>query len=84
MNKIRIGKTYIFEPATFDRLDRNANTPDSGTLVRTIKSPHGTPPFGTMGHCYVETLEGQFVGLVQLASLKEIAHVPKTGAKAHA
>jgi hypothetical protein len=31
--------------------------------------PFGCPANGTMGMCYVQTLEGEFIGLVGLASL---------------
>jgi hypothetical protein len=34
-----------------------------------VCTPYGCPPPNTMGHCFVETLEGKFIGLVSTASL---------------
>ena len=70
-SKVRIGRLYVFRPAAFDRLYPHAGTPAIGAVVRAIKSPPGCPPFGNMGHCYVASPSGHFMGLVQLASLTE-------------
>ena len=69
---IRAGKTYRFEAAGMDRYDRHPGTPVEGAVVRVVKSPRGTPPMGTMGHCYVEDLAGKFLGLVLCSSLKPV------------
>ena len=69
MTKPRIGQLYTFRPNGWDRFHPHAGTPAEGTIVRAIKSPHGCPKFGTMGHCYVATPEGKFLGLVSLGSL---------------
>lgn len=66
----RVGTIYTYRPAGWDRFDAKHNLA-SGELVRVIRVP-GCPPPGTMGHTYVERLNGQFVGLVCEASL---AHV---------
>jgi len=68
----KIGKLYRFKAYGWDRFDRKPNTPSDGTVVRAIKSPHGCPEFGTMGHCYVATPEGKFIGLVSLGSLIDV------------
>lgn len=66
--KVRKGMVVFFKAAGWDRFDRNANTPDDGTICR-VCTPYGCPPPNTMGHCFVETMEGKFVGLVSTASL---------------
>jgi len=66
--KVRKGAVYFFNAVGLDRFDRRANTPDDGTIVR-VCTPYGCPPPNTMGHCFVETLEGKFIGLVCTGSL---------------
>ena len=66
--KVRKGQICRFEANGWDRFDRRTNTPENGTLVR-VCTPHGCPPPNTMGHCFVETLEGKFIGLVSTGSL---------------
>lgn len=64
------GKTvYVFEACGWDRFDRRSYTPDDGTLVQKTQ-PTGCPKNGTMNHCYVQTLEGEFLGLVHVNSLR--------------
>lgn len=62
-------KVYRFEPVGLDRWTPHSGTPKKGTLVRKCQ-PYGCPPNGTMGHCYVEDLDGKFLGLVMLNSLQ--------------
>jgi hypothetical protein len=57
-----------FEACGWDVYDRRGNTPYNGTLVR-VCTPYGCPPPNTMGHCFVETLQGDFIGLVHTNSL---------------
>jgi len=66
--KVRKGRIYRFRACLIDIADRRANTPANGTLVR-VCHPHGCPPPNTMGHCHVETLDGEFIGLVACNSL---------------
>jgi hypothetical protein len=68
MRKVRKGSVYTFRACGWDRFDRKPNTPADGTRVR-VCTPHGCPAPNTMGHCFVETLDGQFIGLVSTASL---------------
>jgi hypothetical protein len=70
--KVRKGMVVFFNAVGWDRFDRNANTPDNGAIVR-VCTPYGCPPPNTMGHCFVETLEGEFIGLVSTASLTPAA-----------
>ena len=69
---VKAGKTYLFQAAGMDRFDRRASTPEDGSLVKAIKSPRGTPPMGTMGHCYVADMNDRFIGLVLCSSLKPV------------
>jgi hypothetical protein len=61
--------SYRYEPVLFDRMyDRTVPLPE-GTLVRKTQ-PFGCPKNGTMGQCYVESLDGEtFYGLVCVNSL---------------
>lgn len=66
MNK----KIYTFKAAGADLWDRRSNTPNDGDKV--IKTqPAGCPRNGTMGHCFVATPEGKFIGLVCEGSLRK-------------
>jgi hypothetical protein len=66
--KVRKGQVLVFDAAGWDVVFRNSNTPANGTVVR-VCTPYGCPPPNTMGHCFVETLERKFIGLVSTASL---------------
>lgn len=67
-------RIYVYNAAGWDRLDRRANTPADGTLVRKCQ-PYGCPPNGTMGHCFIEDAgTGRFIGLVDLRSLTPRKH----------
>lgn len=70
--RVRKGSVYRFEACLLDVADRRSNTPANGTLVR-VCHPYGCPPPNTMNHCHVETLGGQFIGLVCCASLSKPA-----------
>jgi len=69
--KVRKGSVYEFQACLIDVADRRSNTPRNGTLVR-VCHPHGCPPPNTMGHCHVETLAGEFIGLVACGSLQPV------------
>jgi hypothetical protein len=66
--KVRKGQVLVFKACGWDRFDRRDYTPADGTVVR-VCAPYGCPPPNAMGHCYVETLEGKFLGLVCTGSL---------------
>jgi hypothetical protein len=66
--RIRRGSLYILCPVGMDATDSRV-TQWSDYIVRVIQ-PYGCPRNGTMGHCYVETRTGEFIGLVLLASLQ--------------
>lgn len=66
--KVRKGGVYRFEACGWDVFDRKPNTPANGAIVR-VCHPYGCPAPNTMNHCHVETLEGEFIGLVCCNSL---------------
>ena len=68
--KVRKGSVYVFKAVGWDKFDSKTNTPPDGTKVR-VCAPHGCPPPNVMGHCFVETLGGCFIGLVSTASLSK-------------
>jgi hypothetical protein len=59
---------FRLEPAgLMDRTDKRV-TAYAGREVQKIQ-PHGCPPNGTMGMVYVQTVDGDFIGLVSKHSL---------------
>lgn len=70
--KVRNGSIYRYDPVSYDRADPpygfKAGILKSGNTVRVRNLP-GCPRAGTMGMCHIETLAGQFAGLVMTASL---------------
>ncbi len=64
--KVRVGKTYTFDPVALDRFD-GRTTLKKGDVVKVVNL-RGCPPANTMGHCYVEH-NGQVAGLVHCNSL---------------
>jgi hypothetical protein len=66
--KVRNGQVLQFKACGWDIYDRHEGTPADGTIVR-VCAPYGCPKPNTMGHCYVETLDGRFLGLVHTNSL---------------
>jgi hypothetical protein len=75
-------RRYLFDPAGMDRWDQRASHPPTGTLV--VKTqPHGCPPNGTMGHCFIADAEdpGRFYGLVLENSLQRVSHGPLTACR---
>lgn len=70
MNKVRVGNTYRYNPVILDRVDPKVRIKE-GTIVKVINLP-GAPKANTMGHCYVEDENGQFLGMVCCNSLVKI------------
>lgn len=67
--KVRAGRTYTYDPVPLDQFAGHLRHIEPGTLVRVV-SPPGCPKANTLGHCFVETLTKEFVGLVCCVSLK--------------
>jgi hypothetical protein len=66
-NKVRVGQTYIYSPNMLDKIDARTNLQD-GETVRVIQ-PFGCPRNGTMGHTFVQRMDGTWGGLVHCNSL---------------
>ncbi|MHB8618437.1 MAG: hypothetical protein ACYDAG_02520 [Chloroflexota bacterium] len=68
--RVVAGREYTFDPVMMDRIDppKGAHI-DPGTRVRVV-NPHGCPKANAMRMCYIETLAGEFVGLVMTNSLR--------------
>ena len=73
--RVRANARYRFEPVPYDQFDPPYGVTrgylKSGDIVR-VKNCPGCPPANTMGMCHVETLAGQFAGLVFTNSLKSV------------
>lgn len=83
-NKVRVGKTYRYDPVFLDRLDAKTDL-QIGEHVRVIELP-GAPKANTMQHCHVEHLNGAFAGMVHTNSLTPqekvvVGHSNSTGNK---
>jgi hypothetical protein len=66
-NKVRVGQTYIYIPNMLDKIDGRTDLQD-GETVRVIQ-PFGCPRNGTMGHTFVQRMDGTWGGLVHCNSL---------------
>jgi hypothetical protein len=69
MKTPRVNSIWKWKPVGMDIYDGHF-TLLVGTEVRVIQ-PYGCPKNGTMGHCYIETKSGQFLGLVCINSLEK-------------
>jgi hypothetical protein len=72
--KVRVGSIYTLQQCPFDQIEGfpyglREGLVKNGDQVRVVNR-RGCPPANTMGHCYIETLDGQFLGLVSAYSLK--------------
>lgn len=65
--RVRTGATYTYRPVGIDLWDPKSRA-QAGQRVR-VTQPYGCPKNGTMGHCYIESLAGEFLGLVLCNSL---------------
>jgi hypothetical protein len=61
-------RVYVFNPNGWDTILPTANAPAPGALVVKVQ-PFGCPRNGTMGHAYVEPVDGGPFALVSLGSL---------------
>ena len=68
-NKVRVGSWYRFQAVGLDVYSPCHQGLKNGQVVKVIDK-YGCPPANTMGHFYVETEDGQFMGLVSTGSLK--------------
>jgi hypothetical protein len=68
--RVRTGSLYILRPVGIDAWTSRVSC-WSDYIVRVVQ-PYGCPKNGTMGHCFVETRTGEFIGLVLVASLQPL------------
>ena len=70
--RVRVNSVYVFRPALIDRIDPphgvQTGKLKSGDRVRVVNI-HGCPPANTMGQCYINSMGGDFLGMVSTASL---------------
>jgi hypothetical protein len=71
--RVRAGSTYVYDPVPFDEINPPYGVEFGflrpGDRVCVVNYP-GCPPANTLGHAYIETLGGEFAGLVCTNSLK--------------
>ena len=72
MKRVRVSSLYRYKPVLLDRGHPPYNVRE-GDIVRVVNLP-GCPKAGTMGHCHVEHLNGDFAGLVCCNSLEDSPH----------
>lgn len=67
--QVRVGGIYTWNPTPLDRIDSRTTRPlEPGEEVRVIDVP-GHPQAGTFGHCHIESLTGEFLGMCLTNSL---------------
>ena len=74
-NKVRVGSLYSYKACGWDLLAPPFGNPQEGDVLRVINK-YGCPKANTMGMCYVEQLDGSFMGMVDTNSL---THIIKRG-----
>lgn len=67
--QVRVGGIYTWNPTPIDRFDSRTTRPlEPGEEVRVIDVP-GHPQANTFGHCHIESLTGEFLGMCLTNSL---------------
>jgi len=69
MQKVKVNSLYTYVPVLIDIVHGLVNAPINGATVRVINLS-GCPKANTMGHCYIESLDGIFHGLCCVNSLQ--------------
>lgn len=69
--RVRVGQVFAWKPVLLDKLDARLAGIEEGLFLKVINL-RGCPPANTMGHCYVETMTGDFIGLVHCNSLQKL------------
>ena len=69
-NRVQAGRKYVYRPVGLDVWDSRiyGGMVKAGDYVKVVNLP-GCPRANTMGHCHIETMDGQFAGLVLTNSL---------------
>jgi hypothetical protein len=70
--RVRVNSKYVYAPVMIDVIDPPMGVLQGlleiGHTVRVVNK-HGCPKANTMGHCYIESAHGVFLGLVSTSSL---------------
>jgi hypothetical protein len=72
--RVRVGSKYRFHRAGWDLFDGKFPL-DDGAIVKVVNLP-GAPPANTMGHAYIVSATGDFLGLVSTNSLTPLHGAP--------
>jgi hypothetical protein len=71
--RVRAKAVYVYRPVLLDQINPphgvQAGLLEPGDSVRVVNLP-GCPKANTMGHCHIESLTGEFLGLVVCNSLE--------------
>ena len=69
-NKVQAGRKYVYRPVGLDVWDSRiyGGLVKAGDYVKVVNF-YGCPKANTMGHCYIQTMDGKFAGLVLTDSL---------------
>ncbi len=71
-NRVRAGAKYRFDPVPLDQINPPHGVTSgliaAGDMVRVVNLS-GCPKANTMGHCHIQTMAGEFAGLVCTNSL---------------
>lgn len=65
--RVRVNSVYTYHPVLMDMLDHRIMAMP-GDRVRVVNL-YGAPKANTMGHCYIESMDREFLGLVNTNSL---------------
>lgn len=70
MNRVQAGRKYVYRPVPLDVIDSRiyADLVKPGDYCKVVNLP-GCPKANTMGMCHIETMKGEFAGLVCTNSL---------------
>ncbi len=82
MNKVRVGSVYAYNPCLMDICSPPVGNPEKGDIVKVVNK-FGCPKANTMGMCYIETLGGEFMGLVSVNSLVKLNITYKKGKRVY-
>ena len=68
--KVRVNSKYFYYPVMMDVIQPPYGNPKVGQQVRVINK-YGCPKANSMGMCYIESLDGVFLGMVCTNSLQK-------------
>lgn len=67
MKTVHVQSVYVYNPVMIDIIDCR-NTAMIGEVVRVINLPNA-PKANSMKHCYIQSLNGDYRGMVHVDSL---------------